>query len=216
MRLLRNFVIGLFLVIGAIAAMLLIPSPQPPAAKPWEVVIMPDGNSKVLGIHLANTTYKAAQENLGAFGKTALFTDPDNHASVEAYFESVNLSGLSAKLVLNLAVPNHQMQAMLSRATSGKLQPSGAHQHELAEADRIALLNVAVNAITYIPSVRLDQTMLTARFGEPDSAEQTRDAEGNMVNIWHYHEPNLTINFSDQQKTLLIYSAKSTFPALSD
>ncbi len=216
MRLLRNFIIGLFLVICAIAAMLLIPSPQPPAAKPWEVIIMPDGNSKVLGIHLANTTYKAAQEKLGIFGKTAIFTEPDKDASVEAYFDSVNLGGLSAKLVLNLAVPKEQMSAMLARASGGKLQPSGAYQHELAEADRIALLDVAVNAITYIPSVRLDETMLETRFGEPDKSELTIEADGSKVNSWYYSEPNLTVLFSDQQKTLLIYSAKSMFPALSD
>lgn len=213
MRLLRNFIIGLILVISGIAAMLLLPSPQPPASKPWEVTIMPDGNSEVFGIHLGNTNYKKAQENLGVFGKTAIFTDPDNSINVEAYFESINLGGLSAKLVLNLAVPAQQLEAMLERATTGKLQPSGAHQHELAEIDRAALLDAPVNAITYIPSVRLDQAMIKTRFGEPDSTQKNTDAEGVTVNTWQYAEPNLTVNFSEKQKTLLIYSAKSMLPA---
>jgi len=213
MRLLRNFIIGLILVVSGIAAMLLLPSPQPPASKPWEVTIMPDGNSEVFGIHLGNTSYRKAQENLGIFGKTAIFTDPDNSINVEAYFESINLGGLSAKLVLNLNVSAQQVEAMLERATTGKLQPSGAHQHELAEIDRAALLNAPVNAITYIPSVRLDQAMIKTRFGEPDSTHKNTDDEGLTVNTWHYTKPNLTVNFSEKQKTLLIYTAKSMFPA---
>jgi len=212
MRTLRNFIIGLILVIGAIAAMLFIPSPQPPAAKPWEVTIMPDGNVQVLGIHLANTTYKTAQETLGTFGETAIFRDPNNSLSVEAFFNSINLSGLSAKLVLNLDVKAKQLEAMLKRATSGKLQPSGAYQHEIAEVDRIALLKTPVNAITYIPTVRLDETMITSRFGEPDTKQQSTDPDGVTINSWHYTSSMLTVNFSEKEKTVLIYRTKSTSP----
>jgi len=213
MRALRNFMIGLSLVTAGIAAMMFIPSPQPPASKPWEVTIMPDGNAEVLGIHLANTTYKRAQEKLGVFGKTALFIDPDNSLSVEAFFNSINLAGLSAKLVLNLDVPAQQLETMLARASTGKLQPSGAHQHELAEIDRIALLEAPVNAITYIPTVRLDAAMIKTRFGEPDSKKQTTDADGITINSWQYSQSMLTVNFSEKQKTQLIYQAKSAFPA---
>lgn len=212
MRLLKNFLIGLILVLAGISAMLLIPSPQPPASKPWEVINMPDGNSKVFGIHLANTSYKTAQEQLGVFGKTAIFTDPDNSTSVEAYFESINLGGLSAKLVLNLAVPPEQLQAMLKRAKAGKLQPSGAHQHELAQSDRVAVLKAPVTAITYIPSVSLDKQMIASRFGDPDATKTMTDSEGVSTTIWHYAAPNLRVHFSENQKTLLLYTAKSMFP----
>lgn len=213
MRTLRNFIIGLILVIGGIAAMMFIPSPQPPAAKPWDVTIMPDGNVQVLGIHLANTTYKSAQETLGIFGKTAMFRDPDNSLSVEAFFDSINLGGLSAKLILNLSVSAEQMEAMLERATHGKLQPSGAYQHELAEVDRISLLSAPVNAMTYIPTVRLDAAMIKTRFGEPDKKQKTTDADAVIVNNWHYMKSMLTVKFAEKQKTLLIYRSKSTFPA---
>jgi len=210
MRLLRNFIIGFILVAAGIAAMMLIPSPQPPASKPWEVAIMPDGNPQVLGIHLGTTTYKQAQQQLGIYGESAIFTDPDNTASIEAYFNSVNLGGLSAKLVLNLAVAPQQLAAMLDRSTAGKLQPSGAHQHELAETDRATLLNVPVHAITYIPSVRLDPMMVTTRFGPPSQVKEHTDVEGNIIESWLYTDLNLVVEFSEQQKTLLIYSANST------
>jgi hypothetical protein len=212
MRILRNFIIGLVLVIASITAMMLIPSPQPPAVKPWEVTIMADGNPQVLGIHLGETSYKQAQQQFGVYGETAIFTNDDKPASIEAYFNSVNLGGLSAKLVLNLAVNPDQIQAMLTRAKAGKLQPSGAHQHELAEIDRATLLDVPVQAITYIPSVRLDQEMITKRFGVADKVTQQTAAEGKTLEIWQYNNLGLTVQFPEQQKALLIYTAKSIFP----
>ena len=58
MRIIRNLIIGLVLLIGGVMLLMLIPSPQAPADKPWEVTVMPDGNSRVLGIHLGQTDSK--------------------------------------------------------------------------------------------------------------------------------------------------------------
>ena len=170
---------------------------------------MPDNNVQVFGIHLGKTDYKTAQQALRVFGKTAIFTDPDNKATVEAYFDSVNLGGLSAKMVLNLVVDEDKIADMLERASAGKLQPSGAHQHELAEEDKQFLLSSPVAAITYIPSVRLDEEMIQERFGAPDSTNTgLPDDEGNADIIWLYQKLNLTVIFSSNNKTLLIYQTK--------
>ncbi len=210
MRLLKNFVIGVCLLLGGIALLMLIPSPQAPAEKPWEVTIMPDGNSKVLGIHLGQTDYKTAQQQLGVFGKTAVFVDPDGSRSVEAYFDSINLGGLSAKLVLNLGVDAPVLAAMLERGSGGKLQPSGAHQHELAETDREFLLQTPVMALTYIPSVSLKPEMVETRFGRPDTIAQSEaDEEGRVTETWSYPDVGLSAVFQPQQKTILIFRVKS-------
>jgi hypothetical protein len=209
MRIVKNLLIGLILIVGGVMLLMLIPSPQAPADKPWEVTVMPDGNSKVLGIHLGHTDYKTAQQQFGVYGKTGLFVDPDGQRSIEAYFDSVNLAGLSAKLVLNLDVNGEQLEQMLSRASAGELQPSGAHQHELTEADRETLLTTAVNGLTYIPSVRLTPEMLTSRFGEPRSTERSEaDEEGLVTESWLYPELGLTIVFQGEQKPILVYRSK--------
>jgi hypothetical protein len=209
MRIIRNFIVGLLLVFVGIAAIMLIPSPQPPASKPWEVTVMPDNNISVFGIHLGNTDYKTAQEELRIFGKTAIFTDPDNKATVEAYFDSVNLGGLSAKMVLNLDVPKDKVSTMLQRASVGKLQPSGAHRHELVEEDKQFLLSSPVAAITYIPSVRLSREMIQERFGEADSIDVgLPDDKGNTSESWTYQALNLTVIFGSTGKTILIYQTK--------
>jgi len=209
MRILRNVFLGLLLIVIGIAALMLIPSPQAPAEKPWEVTVMPDGNSRVLGIHLGHTDYKTAQQQLGVFGKTALFVDPDGSKSVEAYFDSINLAGLSAKLIMNLGVAKTRLQSMQEQAGAGELQPSGAHQYELTEQDREYLLRVPVIGLTYIPSVRLDRQMIQSRFGDPARSEQSEmDEKGQITETWFYPAIGLSVLFQSKQKTLLVYRAK--------
>lgn len=209
MRILKNLIIGLILLIGGVMLLMLIPSPQAPADKPWEVSVMPDGNIQVLGIHLGQTDYKTVQQKLGVYGTTGLFVDPDGRRSVEAYFDSINLAGLSAKLVLNLGVTEAQLDAMLSRASAGELQPSGAHRHELAETDRETLLSSVVTGMTYIPSVRLKKEMLESRFGEPASTQvSAADENGLTTESWLYPDRGLTVLFQPEQKPILIYRTK--------
>lgn len=209
MRIVKNLIIGLILLIGGVMLLMLIPSPQAPAEKPWEVTIMPDGNSKVLGIHLGQTDYKTAQQQLGVFGQTGLFIDPDGRRNIEAYFDSVNLAGLSAKLVLNLGLSEEELDAMLSRASAGELQRSGAHLHELAEVDREALLTKAVTGLTYIPSLRLSSEMLLSRFGEPArTVESEADENGQTSETWLYPDLGLSVVFLPEQKPILVYRAK--------
>lgn len=208
MRILRNVLLGFLMLIVGIVALMLIPSPQAPAEKPWEVTVMPDGNSRVLGIHLGQTNYKTAQQQLGEFGKTALFVDPDGSRSVEAYFDSINLAGLSAKLVMNLEVDEDRLQAMQARTEEGEYKPSGAYQYQLSEQDRTFLLGVPVIGLTYIPSVRLDREMVKSRFGEPAHSEQSeKDENGRVTETWFYPDIGLSVIFQTEQKTLLVYRA---------
>lgn len=208
MRIVKNLIISLLVLIAGIVILMLIPSPQGTADKPWEIITMADGNSKVLGIHLGNTDYKTAQQKLGVFGKTALFVDPDGSRSVEAFFDSINQGGLSAKLVMNLGVSDERLQAMQQRATAGERQPSGARQLELAETDREFLLKAPVTALTYIPSLRLKPAMIESRFGRPDRIEQAEDETGLVSETWLYPDTGLQVLFQGEQKPVLIYRAK--------
>jgi len=203
MRILRNFLIGLILTIAAIAALMLIPSKQAIAPMPWEVVVMPDGNSKVFGIHLGTTSYRQAQELFHEYGKVAIFTQEAKSPSVEAYFNSINLGGLSAKLVLNLDVATSHIEGMASRAMESRLQPSGAHRYELNNDDNASLINAPITAITYIPSVRLDADMIRYRFGDASTIES--DSDNPAAKIWLYDELGLSIRVTEGEKTILVY-----------
>jgi len=203
MRILRNFLIGLILTVLGIAALMLIPSKQEEAPMPWQVTQMPDGNNQVFGIHLGTSTYRQAQEGFHQYGQTAIFTQEGVDPTIEAFFSSINLGGLSAKLVLNLDVPTAQLHNMMSRALEARLQPSGAHRYELNSDDNASLIDTPIVAVTYIPSVRLNADMLRYRFEEPDSIQQ--DSSNPATEIWHYQELGLTIRVNPNEKTVMEY-----------
>lgn len=197
----KKFIIGLLLTIVGIASLMLIPSKQAPAPMPWEITIMPDGNVTVFDIHLGTTTYRQAQEALNIYGKTGVFTQENTSPSVEAFFNSINLGGLSGKLVLNLSVSEPQINDMLSRAIEARLQPSGAHRYELSNSDNAALIDAPVIAITYLPSVRLDKEMIIHRFGEAKTIEQDESGAA----LWSYPSKGLIIRLHDSEKSILQY-----------
>lgn len=176
------------------------------AGMPWDITIMPDGNPSVFSLHLGTTSYRDAQLTLKEFGKSAVFTEQGKASSVEAYFSSIHLGGLDAKLVLNLAVPEQNIETMLSRAAEARIQPSGARRYELSNQDNADLIDAKVIAITYIPFVRLSQDMVTFRFGEASSIEldETSGAE-----FWFYPDLGLSVQFKTGEKTILQYQTIS-------
>lgn len=203
----KRILIGLVLTIAGITALMLIPSKQPPAPMPWEVKIMEDGNSEVFGIHLGSTTYRQAEEQLREYGKTAIFTEEGKSPSIEAFFESINLGGLSAKLILNLDFDDAAIDDMLSHAMEARIQPSGARRYQLSNEDNAKLIDAVITAVTYIPSIKLKPEMLRYRFGDP--IEITQDPDNPETAIWHYPVLGLTIRINEHEKTILEYVSKS-------
>lgn len=204
----KNVFISLLLIIIGITALMLIPSKQVPAPMPWEVTSMQDGNSKVFDIHLGTTTYGQAQQILRQYGKTAIFTQEGEKSTVESFFNSINMGGLSAKLILNLSASELQINEMMSDALEARLQDSGAHKYTLNNNANKELVNATVTAITYIPSVRLDAEMVQHRFGKADRIEPV--ADNDATEIWHYLKLNLTIQLNSQEKTILQYQLQQS------
>ncbi|MFW5425994.1 MAG: lytic murein transglycosylase [Methylophagaceae bacterium] len=204
----KKFLIGLVLTIVGIAALTLIPSKQEAAPMPWEITVMPNGQISVFNIHLGTTNYRQAQESLHIHGQTSIFSQEGKTTTVEAFFNSINMGGLSAKLVLNLVVDADVIEKMKSRATEARLQPSGAHQYQLGNQDNATLINAPVSAITYIPSVRLNPEMVLHRFGFTNLVMQ--DPENSNTEIWQYPALGLSIYLNDNEKTIMQYQLLNT------
>jgi hypothetical protein len=204
----RQFLIGTFLTIVGIAALILIPSQQDPAPMPWEANIMSDGQVRVFDIHLGQTTLIQAQQTFKTAADIAIFHQAGKQATIEAFFESINLGGLSAKIVLNLSLENQAIETMMNRAVEAKLQPSGARKYALYQEDNIQLLQSKINSITYIPSVRLDEEMVLTRFGPAGIISSSEEGGSQNITTWTYPNIGLTILFNPEAKTILEYSLK--------
>jgi hypothetical protein len=209
-----TYVFGFIGFIVAVVAILFIPSKQPEAPAPWEIIIKDDGNPQVFDIHIGHSNLADAQRAFREQAEVAIFeNEASEKLSAEAYFESINLGGLSAKVVLNLAVTQSAMKIMIGRAQEGRIQNSGARKYQLNPIDAQALLAAPIYALTYIPSfVKLDESILTSRFGKPYKQETVESKS-----IWHYPNTGLTAQFSENEKSLLQYkvvnSAQLTFDA---
>ena len=201
----KTFLTSLMLIVVGISFLLLIPSQQLPAPMPWQIEHMPDGNIKVFTIHLGTSTYSQAQQSVHQYGQTAIFTQAGNQPSVEAYFDSINLGGLSAKLVLILDVEEHIVTQLLSRALDVRIQDSGAHRYTLKNSAQ--LVNAVVKSLVYIPSIKLDPDMVKYRFGEATSIKKHADIPDSEV--WHYPHLGLSIQMNPRQKTILQYQQPS-------
>ena len=207
MRILLKFLLGTVLVIIGIAALMLVPSPQPDAPKPWEITIMPDNQIEVMGVHLGRTTYAEMQQMWREAGEVALFISENERITAEVFFESINLGGLSARVVANLQIDEDELNAMASRAASAKLQPSGARRYDPAFDDKQRFLAAPVTVITYIPSVRIDDEMVRNRFGEPN--EIRPESTESLAQIWDYPAYGLTIRLHPEERPVLTYTART-------
>ncbi len=209
MKILLKIIVIMLLVIASIVALMLIPSPQPDAPKPWEITMQADGEIKVFGIHLGQDTYRDAQQRWQEAGEAALFAEDGEVATAEVFFDRINLSGLSAKIVANLQLPKATLNELAANATSSKLQLSGARRLEVAFEDQARLLDAPIIAITYIANYRPDEAMLRSRFGEP--FEITTDPDDPLAVIWHYPESHLRIRLHPDDKPVFVYQARRAF-----
>lgn len=166
---------------------------------------MPDRQIEVMGVHLGTTTYGEIQQLWREAGEVALFISDHEPISAEVFFDSINLGGLSARVVVNLLLDQATLQSMAERASSAKLQPSGARRYDPAFDDKQDLLAAPAFAMTYIPSVRLDEEMLRNRFGEPEQVAQEPET---TATIWHYPQYGLTIRLHPEERSVLTYTAR--------
>lgn len=205
MRILLKILTVLLLIIVSIVALMMIPSPQAPAPKPWEIEMQADGNPQVLGIHLGETTYEELVKRWREVGEPGIFKEPEapKHSTVEVFFPRINLGGLSARAVINLQIDQTTIESMTTRGYGGQLQQSGARLFEPAVDDRPTLLSAPVYAITYIPSISLDEKMLQSRLGMPPEKRALEEGK----TLWAYPDLGLSIELSDDGKAVFQYQA---------
>lgn len=170
--------------------------------KPWDIQLMTDGNSQVFNLHLGTSPLSEAQALFNDHGKVAIFSQVDKRPAVEVYFDSINLAGLSAKVILILDVSAAEVDAMLARSVKVTQQKSGSKKHQLAPSDSQLIVTKPIRSLSYIPSVTIDKTMAKSRFGRPQSIENL-NGMGNET--WHYPAINLKIFFNPDNKTILYF-----------
>lgn len=202
----RQFFLIFGLLVLLIATITLLQPSREHEPKPWDILIMPDGNSRVFNLHLGHSSLEDAQRQFNDHGEVAVFSKTGGQeANIEAYFNSVNLAGLSAKVILTFNVPNEEITAILTRTINPSQQESGSIKYELLSSDLASMASKPIKAIDYIPSVTVDQATIEHRFGQ---AKQIKHTDKSNNQIWFYPDINLKVFFNEGNKTIFHYHIK--------
>ncbi len=188
-------------------------TPEKPAAKndlPWHIEHATPDTSRIFGITLGKSSVNDAEQRFQEEAKPSLFKSQSGQLSAEMFFEQVTLVGLKAKIVVSIAVPEAELQAMYERGIriSGTL--SGKKITPATE-DVLKLRTLPINSLTYIPSVRVEESVFSKRFGVP--ARRIKE-NGNGAIHWLYPKDGLDITLGGEEKPVLQYVSPVDFDKL--
>jgi len=209
------FLAVLVFTLLAIGIAMLFPMRQDhqPALLPWVITLHEDGSSTVFGLNLGRSTLGEAEQRLQQEAEFTLFVAPDGRMAAEGYFDSVSLSGIGGKLVLEMALSENELRAMEQRGLRVATLGNGSRKVTLHPEDIARLRSTAISSATYLPKVQLDEALVEKRFGVPEQRLQEPKAD---VVHWLYPAKGLDVAISAEDKEVLQYVAPREFSRLRE
>jgi hypothetical protein len=177
---------------------------------PWQIILEPDGNTRVFGITLGENSLNDATGLLGRNYKLGLFETTDQPLSLEAYFNEVTLGGISGKFVLTLNATQDELADLLQEAIKRKVLESGAKRYTLTAEKSKLLAQKNITSLSYIPYINLDEEIIRKRFGEPSERVIVDERRQHLL----YPELGLDLLLDEEGKELLQYVTPSKFEQL--
>jgi hypothetical protein len=189
-------------------------STQPEAVYlPWQIETTASGSIRVLGLELGHSTLAEAQQRFREPYEVSLFARDGGERVVEAYFDSITLSGLRARVVLVMALTPEQLDGLYERGVRIATLGSGSRKVTLAADDLQWLAAMPIATLTYIPKSDLSAELVAARFGLP--AERIREQGGDSgVEHWLYPQLGLDVALHEKGKEVLQYVQPAHFELL--
>lgn len=205
----------LSIVLGALALSLLITwlgagsGRQDAVGAPWEVQILGDGSSRVLGLHLGQGRLDDVHRVFGGDLQVAVMRSARRVPTLEAYADPVLAGPVTGKLVWVFEAEVGALDAVAADVP-GEAQPSGAWRHRLTPERQQAFRSARVSSATFLPGVDLQPDWVLQRFGRP--SERLRASS--TLEHWLYPELGLVVSLDAQAKDVLQYVAPARFAGL--
>jgi len=178
---------------------------------PWQIERQADGRTQVFGLTLGRSTLADAQKIWGPDGQLAVIVAAGQPAALEAYYESVSAGFVTGRVILSAEMSQGTLDDMRQRAVKVEPTPSGARRFLPGGDDRRLLLLAPIRAISFIPSVNLDEATVLQRFGAP--GQRVRSAA--TAEHFLYADKGLDLLLDSEGKELLQYVAPGDFARLS-
>jgi len=177
---------------------------------PWHIEHLAADKVRIFGLTLGQSTTNEAEQHFQEQAKPSLFKSPDGQLAAEMFFEQVTLAEMKSKIVLSIAVPATELQGMYERGLRMSGTGSGK-KITLAPEDEARVRTLPVSGLTYMPSVRLEEDIVSKRFGQP--AQRIREKKSGAVH-WLYPQHGLDITLGGEEKPVLQYVSPGEFDKL--
>jgi hypothetical protein len=178
---------------------------EPVTGLPWQIDILPGGDTRVFGITPGRTTLGEAIEQLGDDMELAIIAAPYETGTLEVYYSHHSFGPITGKLFLVLDIAPAELSAMRERA----LQDGGTRRYLLHPDDLQAAYRAPVKVINFIPSINLDEEIAQARFGTPAEIIEVNTGQKHLL----YPDKGLDLILSTDGKEVLQYLSPNEFRA---
>lgn len=201
-----------FSIVAVVIGVFILPGKTPREVRlPWQITVTEQGGLQVLGVELGHTTLGEAEVLFSEPAEVSLFVQADGSRVVEAYFDSVDISGIRAKIIVVMALTEEQKAAMYEAGIRVANMGGGRRKVTLADDDLVRLKRMPIGSMTYIPRANLDEKLVKRRFGEP--AERIAEPQGKTVH-WLYPEKGLDIALNPEESEVLQYVRPEQFESI--
>ena len=180
-------------------------SNQPVTGLPWQIDILPGGDTRVFGITLGHTTLGEAIALLGDDMDLAIIAAPHEAGALETYYSHYSAGPITGKLILVLDVAPDALLSLRERA----FQDGGSRKYHLHPDDLPVAYRAPVKIINFMPSFNLDEEIVEVRFGAPAEIIQVHAEQKHLL----YPDKGLDLILNTDGKEVLQYLAPEEFSA---
>lgn len=178
---------------------------------PWQITVVDEQTLHVFDLDVGKATLGDAVKVLKSEYKLAWFENQDSTISLEAYFIRVNLSGLRAKVLLELDSDGLDLDYLKKNSGKPEIQTSRTIKYPLDDLAQ-EMSNRVIRSLTYIPKSNVDAELLKSKFGQPEDIMILDD----NTEFWLYAKKGLVISVSKRGKEVLQYIPIANFERLKN
>lgn len=205
----KYFVVLLLIIMAAVSTLFFNRDKphdnSPVTGLPWQIDILPGGDTQVFGIMPGRTTFAEAIKQLGDDMELAIIAAPHETGSLEVYYSHHSFGPITGKVILVLDIAPGELSALRERA----LQDRGTRRYHLDPDDLPAVYRAPVKVISFMPSFNLDEEIVQARFGTPAEIIQVQAEQKHLL----YPDKGLDLILSTNGKEVLQYLSPGEFSA---
>jgi len=138
---------------------------------PWQVEVLADGSSRVMGLHLGRATLAEVRARTGDALQVALVARLGEVGVLEALAEPFHAGFVAGRLVLAFDVPPATLKRWREGSTGSAPMEGGVRRFALRAADQAEAEQARLSGLSFIPVARLSAADVRQRYGPPQSVQ---------------------------------------------